>query len=122
MATKFGVLKTLGLADDGSLIYERDDARGHIDRDRHWWVQAEAVVGFINAWELSGDRSWLDHAVRAFDYIRENLVDRINGEWFWSIRANGIVNTYDDKAGFWKCPYHNTRMCLEVISRSKVKG
>ena len=111
-----------GLADDGSLFYERDDAREHIDRDRHWWVQAEAVVGFINAWELSGDRSWLDHALKAFDYIRSNLVDRVNGEWFWSIRANGVVNTYDDKAGFWKCPYHNTRMCLEIITRLKAKG
>jgi len=110
-----------GLADDGSLTYERDDAKGHIDRDRHWWVQAEAVVGFINAWELSGDRSWLDHAVRAFEYVKANLVDRINGEWFWSIRANGVANTYDDKAGFWKCPYHNTRMCLEIMTRLKAK-
>jgi mannobiose 2-epimerase len=108
-----------GLADDGSLIYERDYAKGHIDRDRHWWVQAEAVVGFINAWELSGDRSWLDHAVRAFEYIKANLVDSVNGEWFWSIRANGVVNTYDDKAGFWKCPYHNTRMCLEIMARGR---
>ena len=108
-----------GLADDGSLIYERDDAIKHIDRDRHWWVQAEAVVGFINAWELSGDRIWLDRAVKAFDYIKTHLVDHVNGEWYWSIRANGIVNTYDDKAGFWKCPYHNTRMCLEIMARSK---
>ena len=108
-----------GLADDGSLIYERDDVVKHIDRDRHWWVQAEAVVGFINAWELSGDRSWLDRAVRAFDYIKTHLVDHVNGEWYWSIRANGVVNTYDDKAGFWKCPYHNTRMCLEIMARSR---
>jgi mannobiose 2-epimerase len=46
----------------------------------------------------------------------------VNGEWFWSIRANGVVNTYDDKAGFWKCPYHNTRMCLEIMARSKGHG
>jgi len=111
-----------GLADDGSLIYERDDAIKHIDRDRHWWVQAEAVVGFINAWELSGERSWLDRAVKAFNYIKTHLVDPVNGEWYWSIRANGIVNTYDDKAGFWKCPYHNTRMCLEIVQRLKEKG
>jgi len=111
-----------GLADDGSLIYERDDAIKHIDRDRHWWVQAEAVVGFINAWELSGERSWLDRAVKAFNYIKTHLVDHVNGEWHWSIRANGIVNTYDDKAGFWKCPYHNTRMCLEIVQRLKEKG
>jgi mannobiose 2-epimerase len=111
-----------GLADDGSLIYERDDAKGHIDRDRHWWVQAEAVVGFINAWQLSGDTIWLERAKKAFEYIKMHLVDRLNGEWFWSIRASGAVNTYDDKAGFWKCPYHNTRMCLEIMARSMGHG
>ncbi len=106
-----------GLADDGSLIYERNDAKEHIDRDRHWWVQAEAVVGFINAWELSGDSSWLNYAVKAFDYIKEHLIDHVNGEWYWSIRADGSVNMDDDKAGFWKCPYHNSRMCLEIMQR-----
>ncbi len=106
-----------GLAGDGSLWYERDDARGHFDRDRHWWVQSEAVVGFLNAWQMSGDHSWLEVATAAFDYITSNLVDRENGEWFWSIRDDGSVNHDDDKAGFWKCPYHNTRMCLEIAAR-----
>jgi mannobiose 2-epimerase len=106
-----------GLADDGSLYYERDDVKGHFDRDRHWWVQAEAVVGFINAWEISGDRSWLELASAAYDYIITRLADREGGEWYWSIRADGSINTDDDKAGFWKCPYHNTRMCLEIMAR-----
>jgi mannobiose 2-epimerase len=106
-----------GLADDGSMFYERDDAKGHFDRDRHWWVQSEAVVGFINAWQLSGESHWLEKASRAFDYIRERIVDPVSGEWFWSVRSDGSVNRDDDKAGFWKCPYHNTRMCLEIITR-----
>ena len=111
-----------GLAEDGSLYYERDDAKGHFDRDRHWWVQAEAVVGFINAWEISGDSSWLGLASAAYDYIIANLADREGGEWYWSIRADGSINTDDDKAGFWKCPYHNTRMCLEIMTRSREQG
>jgi cellobiose epimerase len=106
-----------GIAEDGSLFYERDYTKGHFDRDRHWWVQAEAAVGFLNAWELSGDATWLGLASGSFEYIRERLTDSVNGEWFWSIRADGTVNRDDDKAGFWKCPYHNTRMCLEIISR-----
>ena len=106
-----------GLAGDGSLLYEKDDAAGHFDRDRHWWVQSEAVVGFLNTWQLSGDSGWLEMASDALDYILENLSDRLNGEWHWSIRADGTVNHDDDKAGFWKCPYHNTRMCLEILSR-----
>jgi mannobiose 2-epimerase len=106
-----------GLAEDGSLWYERDDAAGHFDRDRHWWVQSEGVVGFLNAWQLSGDESWLELAAGLFEYIRTRLVDPENGEWFWSIRADGTVNRDDDKAGFWKCPYHNSRMCLEMLAR-----
>ena len=54
---------------------------------------------------------------KAFDswtYIKENLIDREGGEWHWSRRADGTVNRDDDKAGFWKCPYHNSRMCMEV--------
>lgn len=109
-----------GLSGDGSLIYERDDAKRHIDSDRHWWVQAEAVVGFINAWQLTGDITWLERAGKTFEYIKSHLVDRVNGEWYWSIRANGTVNTYDDKAGFWKCPYHNSRMCLEIMNRFRI--
>ena len=105
-----------GLAGDGSLFYEKDDAAGHFDRDRHWWVQSEAVVGFLNAWQLSGDAGWLELASDALDYILHNISDPVNGEWHWSIRDDGSVNLEDDKAGFWKCPYHNTRMCLEVLA------
>ncbi len=111
-----------GLQPDGSLIYERDDATGHLDMDRHWWVQSETVVGFINAWQLTGDESYLGNALRCFNFIKGHLIDRENGEWYWSIRRDGTVNTVDDKAGFWKCPYHNSRMCLEIMSRVRKEG
>ena len=106
-----------GLQTDGSLFYEIDYATGHLVKDRHWWVQAEAVVGFINAFELTGNNEWLDKALKCWKYISENLIDRTGKEWFWSISDNGIPNRKDDKAGFWKCPYHNSRMCLEVMMR-----
>lgn len=106
-----------GLQPDGGMIYEWDKQTGHIDRDRHWWVQSETVVGYLNAFELTGDEKYYNIAIRSFDYIRENLVDRINGEWHWSIRDDGTVNRKDDKAGFWKCPYHNSRMCIEIQKR-----
>lgn len=106
-----------GVQPDGSLIYELDGQTGHVDRERHWWVQNEAVVGFLNAYELSGDKSWLEKALNCWKYCSENLIDRRNGEWFWSILPNGEPNLIQDKAGFWKCPYHNSRMCLEVMAR-----
>ncbi len=105
-----------GLQSDGSLVYEKE-ANGHLDTDRHWWVQSEAVVGFLNAYELTGDDEWLEKAEKTWKFISENLVDRKNGEWVWSVSKDGAKNRKDDKAGFWKCPYHNSRMCLEVMAR-----
>jgi len=106
-----------GLQSDGSLVYELNKTKNHIDMDRHWWVQAEAVVGFLNAYELTGNYEWYERALRCWGYINDNLVDRTSGEWFWSVKADGTINRDDDKAGFWKCPYHNSRMCLEVMIR-----
>lgn len=106
-----------GLRPDGSLIYEYDPQTERIDADRHWWVQAEAVVGFFNMYERTGDEAFLRRSHDAWQYIRTHLLDGGNGEWFWSVRADGSVNRDDDKAGFWKCPYHNSRMCLELMRR-----
>jgi mannobiose 2-epimerase len=106
-----------GLQPDGSLIYEFNKTKNHIDKDRHWWVQAEAVVGFLNAFKLTGNKEWLSKAQNCWNFISEKLVDKEGGEWFWSISDTGVINRNDDKAGFWKCPYHNSRMCLEVMTR-----
>lgn len=107
-----------GLQPDGSLVYEKDVSTGHVDKDRHWWVQAEAVVGFLNTYELTGEEIWKERALKCWNYISQNQIDRSEKEWFWSISDSGIPNRKDDKAGFWKCPYHNSRMCLEVIIRN----
>ena len=100
-----------GLRSDGSMIYESGD------EDRHWWVEAEAVVGFFNLYQHFGEDAALTKALRLWDYIKNHLIDYERGEWYWSIRADGSVNLDDDHAGFWKCPYHNSRMCLELIER-----
>ena len=103
-----------GLQSDGSIWYETDTRRGHTDTDRHWWPQAEAAVGFMYAWKLSGDAAYLDKSAATWQYISAHLIDRAHGEWYWSIR-DGKPNLAEDKAGFWKCPYHNSRMCIEII-------
>ncbi|HZL10984.1 MAG TPA: AGE family epimerase/isomerase [Prolixibacteraceae bacterium] len=108
-----------GLQPDGSIVYEKNNTTGHLDNDRHWWGQAEAVVGFLNASELTGNPEWLVKAEKCWKFITENLVDKVGGEWYWSISDDGIANRQEDKAGFWKCPYHNSRMCLEVMERVK---
>ena len=83
--------------------------------DRHWWVQAEAVVGLMYAWKNSGNMLYRENAQKAWDYIRRQIIDAVNGEWYWSRLADGQANLHDDKAGFWKCPYHNGRMCMEIM-------
>ena len=106
-----------GLNADGSMTHEANLDTGHVDDDRHWWVQAEAVVGFYNIYQHFGDAEALDKALGCWQYIKQNLIDHERGEWFWSRDRNGLLNLKDDHAGFWKCPYHNSRMCLELIER-----
>lgn len=106
-----------GLRPDGSMIHEINVHTGLYDTERHWWVQAEAIVGFYNLYQHFGDEDDLRKAERLWQYVRDHLINYQLGEWYWSVDAEGKVNTNEDHAGFWKCPYHNTRMCLEIIER-----
>ena len=101
---------------DGSLWYEAD-GNGRIDSDKHWWVQSEAVVGFLNAYERSGQREFLTAAERSWDFIENYIVDRKDGEWFWKVSREGIPSGGKYKVDAWKCPYHNSRTCFEVMAR-----
>jgi mannobiose 2-epimerase len=107
-----------GLNPDGSMTHEANLDTGYVDADRHWWVQAETVVGFYNIYQHFGDEDALQKALRCWQYIKDNLIDHELGEWYWSRDAERNINRKDDHAGFWKCPYHNSRMCLELIERT----
>ena len=106
-----------GIRPDGAMIHEANLNTGHADDDLHWWVQAENVVGWLSFYQYFGDEEALQKANTCWEYIKQHLIDYDNGEWFWSRRKDGTLNMDDDHAGFWKCPYHNSRMCLEVIER-----
>ena len=108
-----------GLNADGSMTHEANLDTGYVDADRHWWVQAEAVVGFYNIYQYFHDEDAMEKTLACWQYIKENLIDEELGEWFWSRDPEGNINRHDDHAGFWKCPYHNSRMCLELIERIK---
>jgi cellobiose epimerase len=100
-----------GLNTEGSLDYEKHRP------ERHWWVQAEAMVGFLNAYELSNDTHFLDKSIACWDFTKRFFIDHTNGEWFWGYTADGQLMRGEDKVGFWKCPYHNARACMEVGRR-----
>lgn len=106
-----------GLMPDGSMIYETFLHKSRTDFDRHWWVQAENIIGHINLYQYFEDEVALRKAFLCWEFVKKNLIDYKNGEWYWSLRADGTVNKDDDKAGFWKCPYHNGRMCMELMER-----
>ena len=126
---RMALAATEGLQPDGSMIYEGtptllppesftcspekgSQAKAPVgiayDTDRHWWVQAETVVGCLN-------QGWDEKAFGCWEFIKKHLIAP-DGEWYWSADESGTPNTRDDRAGFWKCPYHNGRMCMEIIS------
>ncbi len=100
------------------LLYEND--RGKIDKTRVWWVQNEAVIGFINAYQKDKDKGeYLEAAKSIWDFSKEKMIDkRSNSEWIYELDENLKPNTSREIAGPWKCPYHNGRMCFEIIRRN----
>jgi mannobiose 2-epimerase len=101
---------------NGGLISGCDE-KGHKHAKKEWWPQAEAVVGFYNAYELSGDKKYFDVADSIWAYIQKHFVDHAHGEWYNELNSDNTPDTKMPKAGFWKCPYHNARACLEVVER-----
>ena len=106
-----------GLDTDGGLWYEYDKVEKHLIKEKHSWPQAEAMIGFMNAYQLTRDEQWLQHTYSSWQFVENNLLDKANGEWFWGVDAHHHIMADKDKAGFWKCPYHNSRACLELIAR-----
>lgn len=102
---------------DGSLLNERD--KTEINTWRIWWVQAEAVVGFLNAYQKYENAEYLEIARNIWEYIKKKIIDgREGGEWFSQVDENGVPAAFKPTVDPWKCPYHNGRMCLEVMKRS----
>ncbi|MES1201431.1 MAG: AGE family epimerase/isomerase [Pseudomonadota bacterium] len=107
-----------GVDDEGGLRSERAFS-GHVDGRRVWWAQAEAMVGFLNAYERTGDDAFFDAMQRVWVFIKAHIKDRAHGEWTWWSDLDQARADRSYKAGFWKCPYHNGRAMLECSQRLK---
>lgn len=105
-----------GIATDGALNYELNPETGHLNDSKQWWPQAEALVGFFNAYELTGKVHFLEKAEKTWEFIKKQLIDHTNGEWYGSVSAD-YKTISRDKVTFWKCPYHNSRACMEIWRR-----
>ncbi|RZJ92409.1 MAG: N-acyl-D-glucosamine 2-epimerase [Chryseobacterium sp.] len=116
MAMKIAEASAEGV-DGAAMIYEYSPVDHHVNQEKHWWVQAEAMIGFLNAFELSKNPVFLELFNKIWTYTKQQIVDHENGEWFWGRNGDGTLMLKQDKAGLWKCPYHNSRACMEIISR-----
>ncbi len=103
-----------GLAPHGGMYYEK--AEGHLQEQFDWWPQAEAVVGFFNTYQITKDEKYLEHANKSWEFVQDHIIDNKNGEWFWGVDSN-LKPLKTDKVSPWKAPYHNGRMCMEMIRR-----
>jgi len=113
---KMAEAATSGLSQDGALNYEYDPETKHTQTDRSWWVMAEQIVGFYNAYQLSHQEKYKKLAERSWDYTYEKFVDQERGEWYTTVREDGTA-VKGDKIHFWKGPYHNARACAEMWRR-----
>jgi mannobiose 2-epimerase len=102
-----------GLDTDGGLWYEKDG--GHLVKEKHWWPQAEAMVGFLYLAHLTGEDIWFRRSVDAWDFVKRYIRQPDGLEWYWGVTADHLPMPGQDKAGFWKCPYHNSRACMEIV-------
>ena len=89
------------------------------DRTRVWWNQAEAMNGFYNAWQMTGDQKYQEACIQQWNWIQNHQVDKTNGEWWSALDQNGTPILAEDKGGNWKTSYHNGRTCLELLRRSQ---
>ena len=115
IAVKMADAVAEGLDKDGGLWYEKEN--GHLVEEKHSWPQAEAMIGFYNAWEISNDYKYLSQSKNSWIFVKQNILDKNNKEWFWGVTKDNKPIAGEDKVGLWKCPYHNSRACIEIIRR-----
>ncbi|HEY4155788.1 MAG TPA: AGE family epimerase/isomerase [Puia sp.] len=106
-----------GLDEDGGLWNEPDTEKSLIIKEKHWWPQAEMLIGLCNAWQISATDRYQQAMLKNWQFIKKYIRDKENGEWFWGINEDHSVMPGQDKIGPWKCPYHNGRACLQLIKR-----
>jgi len=102
-------------SEHGGVFYERSGE--HLDTDKEWWPQTEAIVGFLAAYQATGDETYLRAVLSTWRFVERHLIDRQHGEWYRRVSRSGDESRGGEKVGPWKCPYHGGRACLEVISR-----
>lgn len=101
-----------GIDEDGAVLNEKNLITNHVDTDRHWWPQVEALVGLKYVYHISKEDKYITHSLTIWEFIKKYLIDYQNGEWHFRVDKNGKVYTQEDKVSMWKAPYHTSRACI----------
>jgi mannobiose 2-epimerase len=116
-----------GVDADGG-VYDEGGPKGITNPHKDWWPQAEAAIGFLNAYQITGDPGYFADSVRSWDFIQAKMVDRTDGDWYETLNRDGspvLSFTWrgravaTSKVSIWKCPYHNGRSCLQILERTR---
>lgn len=105
-----------GIDKDGG-IWNEGNEHGITNANKDWWPQAEAMIGFYNAYQLTDDRRYYDASLLSWHFIQNYIVDKVHGEWVWGVDPEGKRLPHEPKTSAWKCPYHNSRACMEMLHR-----
>lgn len=97
---------------DGAVMNKKNLDTGHVDTDKHWWPQTEALIGLNYAYKLTNDQKYIDSSLNIWNFTKNFIIDHKNGEWFFRVDKNGKVYTQEDKVSMWKAPYHTSRACI----------
>lgn len=108
-----------GIDTDGGLMSEFNYLNQSLDSDKHWWIQAEALVGFYNTYRINKSEKYLAAVLKSWQFIDRIMVDHENGEWYLKADKQGNIYPDQEKAGFWKCPYHNSRAMILLLKGIK---
>jgi len=122
-------IERVALDKDGGLFLESTRFGSHVKTNKHWWQQSETLVGFMNAFELTGDEKYWETVKLSWNFIDTYLIDHMRGEWFTKLNRLGVpylIEPVDDPSPYyrndwkidpWKCPYHNGRSMMEMVKR-----
>jgi mannobiose 2-epimerase len=113
---------TIALDEDFGVYNNIDVQNMKIDTDKHWWPQAEAIVGLLYVWKITGINKYFTIALKIWNFIDLAIIDKINGEWVFRVNKDGVPYEDENKVGPWKCPYHNSRACMEILRLLKQPG
>ena len=103
---------------DGGMMNEGNDKDGVLNTYKSWWVQAESVIAFFNAYQMTNENKYLANALLTWDFIKKYVIDYEYGEWYGTVgKDDHKPNLEESKIGPWKCPYHNSRMGLQIAER-----